>query len=307
MSTRALPSCPCFLNSFDMNSVTEKAYAKINISLDVTARRPDGYHDMVMVMQTVSLCDDIEITLVENAPSSAECNLHFVPSDERNLAVRAANAFLAKAGIENTGAHIKMHKRIPVGAGMAGGSSDAAAVLRGLNRLCGQPFDKAALLALAEEIGSDVPFCVEGGTALAKGRGEILSPLPPLPDCDIVICKPEFSTSTPELFKKLDAIKLKCHPDTNGIISALESGDLTKLSRRMYNVFEDVPDRKLGTISAIKSTMLDCGALGSIMTGTGSAVFGIFPDEKSAENACEELKKEYRLCYLAKNQPKINV
>ncbi len=142
---------------------------------------------------------------------------------------------------------------------------------------------------------------------LAKGRGEILSPLPRLPDCHIVICKPEFSTSTPELFRKLDSIKLRCHPDTNGIIEALESGDLVKLSRRMYNVFEDVPDRRHSTIAEIKSSMLDCGAMGSIMTGTGSAVFGIFPDEATAQGACEKLKMEFKLCYTAKNQPRLEV
>ena len=290
-----------------MNYTEEKAYAKINISLDVTARRHDGYHDMLMVMQTVSLCDDIEVSLAENAPSSARCNLHFVPSDERNLAVKAANRFFERAGIQGMGAKINMHKRIPVGAGMAGGSSDAAAVLRALNRLCGKPFDAAGLCALAEEIGSDVPFCVEGGTMLASGRGEILSPLPPMPECSLVICKPEFSISTPELFKKLDSIKLRCHPDTGGIIEALESGDLMKLSRRMYNVFEDVPDRRHNTIAEIKSTMLDCGALGSIMTGTGSAVFGIFTDEEAANAACEVLKAEYKTCCTAKNQPKLDV
>lgn len=290
-----------------MNTTKEKAYAKINISLDVTAKRPDGYHDMLMVMQTVSLCDDIEITLVDNEPSSAQCNLHFVPSDERNLAVKAANRFFEAAGLHGKGARINMNKLIPVGAGMAGGSADAAAVLRALNRLCRHPFDEAGLCAIAEQIGSDVPFCVVGGTMLAKGRGEILSPLPRLPDCSIVICKPEFSTSTPELFRKLDSIKLRCHPDTNGIIEALESGDLVKLSRRMYNVFEDVPDRKHSTIAEIKSTMLDCGAMGSIMTGTGSAVFGIFPDEATAQGACEKLKKEFKLCYTAKNQPRLEV
>ncbi len=290
-----------------MNQTTEKAYAKINISLDVTAKRPDGYHDMLMVMQTVSLYDDIEVTLVENERSSAQCNLHFVPSDERNLAVKAAGKFFEAAGIENTGAKIKMFKRIPVGAGMAGGSSDAAAVLRALNRLCGHPFDAEKLCALAEEIGSDVPFCVTGGTMLAKGRGEILSPLPPLPDCSFVICKPEFSTSTPELFRKLDSIKLQCHPDTNGIIDALQKGDLMRLSRRMYNVFEDVPDRRHSAIAEIKSILLDCGALGSIMTGTGSAVFGIFSDGALAQNACDALSKEYRLCFTAENQPSLEV
>lgn len=290
-----------------MNTAYEKAYAKINISLDVTGKRPDGYHDMVMVMQTVTLCDDISVTLTPNEPSAASCNLHFVPGDERNLAVKAANIFFAAAGIENTGAFITMEKRIPVGAGMAGGSSDAAAVLRALNRLCGTGFDARRLEEIAAQVGSDVAFCVSGGTRLATGRGEVLSPLPPLPDCHIVICKPDYSISTPELFRKLDSVKLRCHPDTSGICDALSEGDLGKLSRRMYNVFEDVPDRRHSTIVEIKSRLLDTGALGAIMTGTGSAVFGIYADAESAENAYNSLKEEYRLCYLAENRNTIEV
>ncbi|MCF0138099.1 MAG: 4-(cytidine 5'-diphospho)-2-C-methyl-D-erythritol kinase [Oscillospiraceae bacterium] len=286
-----------------MDFTTEKAFAKINISLDVTGKRPDGYHDMLMVMQSVTLCDDVRVELTANRSSTAVCNLPFVPSDGRNLAVRAADSFFAAAGITGVGARIGLYKRIPVGAGMAGGSSDAAAVLRALNRLCGRPFDESGLRELACGIGSDVPFCVTGGTMLASGRGELLSPLPELPDCSLVICKPEFSVSTPELFRKLDSVRLRCHPDTQGIIEALEAGDLVRLSRRMYNVFEDVPDRRHSTISHIKSVMLDFGALGSVMTGTGSAVFGIFDSEAAAENACRELGREFALCCTARNQP----
>ena len=290
-----------------MKSINEKAYAKINISLDVTGRRPDGYHEMLMVMQTVTLCDDVRIELRENAKSSAECNLHFVPGDERNLAVRAANRFFERVGMRNSGAHIVIKKNIPVGAGMAGGSTDAAAVLRGLNKITGAGLTGAQLCELAAEIGSDVAFCVSGGTQLASGRGEVLSELPALPDCGIVICKPEFSVSTPELFRKLDSVKLRCHPDTAGICAALENGDLGGIVRRMYNVFEDVPDRRRSAISGIKGVLLDNGALGSIMTGTGSAVFGIFDDESAAQKACEVLRREYEHCFLAKNMPRIEV
>ena len=290
-----------------MKTTNEKAYAKINITLDVAGKRPDGYHDMLMVMQTVTLCDDITVELIEGAASSADCNLHFVPSDERNLAVRAANRFLEAAGIKGVGAHIVMEKNIPVGAGMAGGSSDAAAVLRALNRLTGVNMSCAELEKLAAEIGSDVAFCVAGGTRLASGRGEILTELPPLPDCSIVICKPEFSISTPELFRKLDAVKLRCHPDTAGVCEALQNGDLHRVARRMYNVFEDVPDRRHATIAEIKSSLLDSGALGAIMTGTGSAVFGIFDDEAAAENAANALSREYKYCYIAKNMPQVEV
>lgn len=290
-----------------MKSITEKAYAKINISLDVTGRRPDGYHEMLMVMQAVTLCDEVSITLTEGVKSRAECSLHFVPSDERNLAVRAANRFFERVGIKNTGAHIVLKKNIPVGAGMAGGSTDAAAVLRGLNKLTDARLSSAELHVLAAEIGSDVAFCIAGGTQLASGRGEVLSPLPPLPDCSIVICKPDFSISTPELFRKLDSVKLRCHPDTAGICAALEAGDLGGIVRRMYNVFEDVPDRRRSAIAGIKSAMLDSGALGSIMTGTGSAVFGIFDDPDTAKCACDRLRHDYEHCFLAKNMNTIDV
>lgn len=287
-------------------SITEKAYAKINISLDVTGKRPDGYHDMLMVMQTVTLCDEVTVTLVDGERSHAVCNLPFVPGDERNLAVKAANKFFEKLGKKGA-ARINLFKRVPVGAGMAGGSSDAAAVIRALNTLCGKPFDRAGLEELAAEIGSDVAFCVSGGTALASGRGEILTQLPPLPDCYIVICKPDFSISTPELFRKLDSVKLRCHPDTAGILTALDEGNLLKLSRRMYNVFEDVPDRRFAAVAGIKSELLDHGALGAVMTGTGSAVFGIFSDLSAAENAANELKKSYKCCYVSENKTRIDV
>ena len=277
----------------------EKAYAKLNISLDVGAKRPDGYHEMNMVMQTVSLCDEITVSLTGDGKLSARSNLRFIPTDERNLAVKAARVFLAAAGKEGQGLMLSLRKRIPVGAGMAGGSSDAAAVLRALNRLYGGLFSCAELEKLAEQVGSDVAFCVAGGTALATGRGEILNPLPALPDCKIVICKPEFSISTPELFRKLDSAPVRHHPDTAGILEGLEQGDLTAICRRMYNVFEDVGDRRMRTVSQIKSRMLDFGALGSIMTGTGSAVFGVYTDATAAESAAKALAKEYKFTFVS--------
>ena len=290
-----------------MSFTEEKAYAKLNISLDVTGKRPDGYHDMLMVMQTVTLCDEVKVELNSDGVSSASCNLHFVPSDERNLAVKAALKFFEAAGMDGAGAKITLRKHIPVGAGMAGGSSDAAAVLRALNRLCGNRFTCPELETVAARVGSDVPFCVAGGTSLARGRGEILEPLPPLPDCGIVICKPEFSVSTPELFKKLDSIRLRCRPDTAGMCAALADGDLGGVARRMYNVFEDVPDRRMNVIRDIKSRMIDCGALGSIMTGTGSAVFGIFSDKISAEKAATVLSQSVRSCFCVKDQKRLEV
>lgn len=279
--------------------ITEKAYAKLNISLDVMARRPDGYHDMLMLMQTISICDELTIQPERDGLVHAVTSLPYVPGDKRNLAVRAALKFLELVDDGERGMKISLRKSIPVGAGMAGGSADAAAVLRALNRAYGEPLSARELCAAGEEVGSDVAFCLLGGTALASGRGEILQPLKALPPCAFVVCKPDFSISTPELFRKLDEAKLSCHPDTEGLLDALEKSDLDGLCRRMYNVFEDVPDRRMRTIRAAKGALLDCGALGALMTGTGSAVFGVFRDAAAAEKACETLKREYRFCRTA--------
>ncbi len=283
-----------------MKEIREKAYAKLNISLDVTNRREDGYHDMVMVMQTVSLCDELQLRLNDSGKVTASSNLRFIPSDERNLAVRAALRYLEAVGESGQGLHIDMRKNIPVGAGMAGGSADAAAVLRGMNALYDFRLDRKRLEELACAVGSDVAFCVAGGTALARGRGEILEDLPPLPDCFFAICKPEFSISTPELFRKLDETPLRRHPDTAGLVEAIGRGQLRELCRRMYNVFEDVPDRRMRTVAEIKGRLLDHGALGAMMTGTGSAVFGVFEKEETARDAAAALRGEYKFCCAAK-------
>ena len=288
-----------------MKEIREKAYAKLNISLDVTNRREDGYHDMVMVMQTVSLCDELQLRFNDSGKVTASSNLRFIPSDERNLAVRAALRYLEAVGESGQGLHIDMRKNIPVGAGMAGGSADAAAVLRGMNALYDSRLDRKQLEELACAVGSDVAFCVAGGTALARGRGEILEDLPPLPDCFFAICKPEFSISTPELFRKLDETPLRRHPDTAGLVEAIDRGQLRQLCRRMYNVFEDVPDRRMRTVAEIKGRLLDHGALGAMMTGTGSAVFGVFEKEETARDAAAALRGEYKFCCAAKPVAKL--
>lgn len=279
-------------------TVKEKAYAKINISLDVVGRRPDGYHEMIMPMQTVSLCDELTIRF-EGDSIRARTNLRYVPCDDRNLAVRAAAAYLRAIGEEKQGLFLELDKRIPVGAGMGGGSADAAAVLRALNRAYGDRLSRGELHALADEIGSDVAFCLLGGTMLATGRGETLSPLPPLPLCKIVIVKPGFSISTPELFKKLDQAPIRIHPDTAGLLGALEQGDLQGVCRRLYNVFEDVDDRRMRTIRQIKGSLLDGGALGAVMTGTGSAVFGLFDDAEAAARCSAAMRKDYGFSCVA--------
>ncbi len=282
-----------------MREQQEKAYAKLNLSLDVTARREDGFHELAMLMQTVSVCDELTLSLNDTGAISASCSLHFIPTDERNLAVKAARCYLAAVG-EERGVHIRMDKRIPVGAGMGGGSADAAAVLRGMNKLFDERLSRRELEDLACSVGSDVAFCVAGGSALARGRGELLEDLPALPDCLFVIAKPDFSISTPELYRKLDSVSLRRHPDTAGLLEAMRQGSLREICRRMYNVFEDVPDRRMRTVNEIKGVLLDHGALGAMMTGTGSAVFGVFEEAAGAEGACAALGREYRFCTVAR-------
>lgn len=282
-----------------MMEIQEKAYAKINISLDVLGLLPNGYHEMSMVMQSVSLCDDVDIRLTTSGEVRLESNALFLPTDEGNIAVRAAKRFFSAAGMDLAGADIRLTKRIPVCAGLGGGSSDGAAVLRGLNRACGEPFSRAELETMAADIGSDMPFCIAGGTQLATGTGTTLRDIAPLPHCAIVICKPAFAIRTPELFAKIDARRSRLHPDTAGILTALERGDTAAVARRMYNVFEDVLPHGCGEIGRLKGALLDCGALGSVMSGTGSALFGLFADMASARMAYEALKGERHECFLA--------
>ena len=288
-----------------MYSVVENAYAKLNISLDVVSKRSDGYHEMCMIMQTITLSDRVEISLNNSGKISVSSNLYFLPCDQRTIAYRSAAAFLSQAGRKDLGVDIAMSKHIPVCAGMGGGSADGAAVLRGLNTLLGSPLSVNQLENLGAGLGSDIPFCIAGGTALAQGRGECLTQLAPLPDCSIVVCKPRFSVSTPELFQKIDSSPIKLHPHTQGILSSIENGDIKGISMRLFNVFEDVLPDGRDDISVIKHIMLDNGAFGAVMTGTGSAVFGIFQDSLSAIDAKAALLKKYSEVFLAKPQPRI--
>ncbi len=217
-------------------------------------------------------------------------NLHFLPNNEKNLAAQAALRWWEARGQVPRGLEITIEKSVPVCAGMAGGSSDAAAVLRALNQMEGAPLSLREVAKIGERVGSDVPYCILGGTALAEGRGEILTPLPPLPQCWAVLCKPEFSISTPALFAKIDSVRLRCRPDTQGVIAALEAGDLHGVARRMYNVFEDaLPERQRARVSDIKNVLIQCGALGASMSGTGPTAFGLFDDEGLAREARERL------------------
>lgn len=284
----------------------EKACAKLNLSLDVLGRRTDGFHDLRMVMQSAALCDDVTVALTPG-DFTAESNRAYLPCDDRNIAVKAARAFFAAAELTDVGARVRIEKRIPVCAGLGGGSSDAAAVLRALNRLTGANLSAQALRRIAAEVGSDVPFCVTGGTCLAEGRGERLTRLPSLPPCGIVVCMPFFSVSTPELFGRIDRRASRCRPDTAGLVRALEAGDLRETARRMYNVFEDVLGRRGDEVRALRNALLDAGALGAVMSGTGSAVFGIFKDAAAAAHGRAAVSPLCREVFLTRPQPEFEL
>ena len=274
-----------------------KAWAKLNLTLDILRKREDGYHDLQMVMQSVSLCDDLTVSPTKGE-GTMTTNLSYLPADGRNLAQMAAAAFRAATGLGG-GVDITIEKNIPVCAGMGGGSSDAAAVLRAMNELTGAGLSLMELAKIGEQVGSDVPYCVLGGTALAEGRGEILTPLPSLPHCHVAVCKPSFPVSTPQLFSRVDVRKIVRRPDTTGLMEALEQGDLIGVARRMYNVFEDVMEsRRRAEIDSIKAAMIDCGALGASMSGSGPTVFGLFEEEDSARAAVERLGELYKSVFL---------
>ncbi len=274
------------------------ANAKINLTLDILRRREDGYHDLQMVMQSVTLADRLTVTPAQGAVGQAVSDLHFLPTGGKNLAQMAAAAFRQAAGLGGQ-VDVSIQKRVPVCAGLAGGSADAAAVLRAMNRLTSAGLSSVELAKIGERVGSDVPFCVLGGTALAEGRGERLTPLSPLPPCSIVICKPHFSISTPHLFGRVNVRKIVRRPDTSGVIAALDAGDLAGVARRMYNVFEDVLEpRRAVEIGEIKAALIDCGALGASMSGSGPSVFGLFHREDLAQEALERLRSSYRDVFL---------
>ena len=275
------------------------AHAKLNLTLDILRKREDGYHDLQMVMQSIDLQDTLTVTPADGQ-GTMSTNLSFLPTDGRNLAQMAAAAFREATG---TGPQvdIAIEKSIPVCAGMAGGSSDAAAVLRAMNELTGARLSPEQLAEIGRAVGSDVPYCVVGGTALAEGRGEILTPLPPLPHCHVVVCKPAFSVSTPQLFSRVDVRKIVRRPDTAGLLAALEAGDLAGVARRMYNVFEDVLEpRRRHEVDSIKAALIDCGALGASMTGSGPTVFGLFDSLSAAREAGDRLYELYNDVFLCR-------
>lgn len=283
-----------------MTTLYEGAFAKVNLTLDVLGKREDGYHDLQSVMQTISIRDDVEIDVGTGKPWVLECSREDLPQGKDNLAWKAAEVFCDALKIDPQGLAIRITKRIPSGAGLGGGSADAAAVLRALNRHFDSPLSILALAELGARVGSDVPFCVVGGTAMVEGRGERLRKLPDMPECVFVVCKPEFSVSTPELYRKIDTVAIPLHPDNRAMETALLAGDLNKIADNVYNVFDPVVTAEHLELNYIKSICNSYGSLGQQMTGSGSAVFAVMPSFEYAAVVCNMLKDNYSQVFLAK-------
>lgn len=281
-----------------MDALTVKAFAKINLSLDVLGTLENGYHEVKMVMQTVSLFDTVELEKRDEG-ISLSCSLHFLPTGPENLAYRAAEAFFKETGISG-GVRIYLKKHIPVGAGLAGGSSNAAAVLTGLNNLYSANLSTRKLCEIGATLGADVPYCIIGGTRLAEGIGEKLSPLPRLPYCHIVLVKPSFSISTKWAYDNIDACPSIKHPPTDKLIEALHNNDLNAICDNMGNVLEDVSIAHHPILQEVKADLISLGALGAQMSGSGPTVFGIFDDGEKAQKAKEILWKKYKTAYVCR-------
>ena len=283
-----------------MTTLYEPAYAKLNLTLDVLGKREDGYHDLKSVMQTVSVRDDIEIDVGTGKPWCLKCDREDIPCDERNLAWKAAKVYCDALHKEPGGLEIRIHKRIPSQAGMGGGSADAAAVLRALNEYYGNPLSILALAELGAQVGSDVPFCVVGGTCMCEGRGEKLKKLPDMPDCIFVVVKPEFSVSTPELYRKIDQVEIPKRPDNQAMESAILAGDLEQVAKNVFNVFDPVVTEEHLELNYIKSLFHQYGAVTYQMTGSGSACFAIVSEFEVAAVICNMLKSSYPHVFICK-------
>ena len=277
-----------------------KAYGKINLGLDVLRKREDGYHEVRMIMQTVGLYDRIDLVSQDYPGIKVETNLYYLPNNENNLVYQAAKLLMDEFGIKK-GISIKLKKFIPVAAGMAGGSSDAAAVLFGVNKMFGLGLSQKELMERGVKIGADVPYCIMRGTALSEGIGEILTPLPPVPQCHLLIAKPGINVSTKFVYGNLhvDELSKEQHPDIHGMAEAIKKGDLYGIAGRLGNVLETVTIPAYPVIQEIKDTMMEYGAIGSLMSGSGPTVFGLFTDKREAEKAYEEMRYGKR-CELAK-------
>ena len=272
-----------------MEKISINAMAKINLGLDVLRRRENGYHDVKMVMQTVNIYDTLEFVKLQESKIVVKTDTMELPTDENNLIYKATKLLFEKCGVTQ-GVEITLTKRIPIAAGMAGGSTDAAAALVGINKLFELNLSMDELKEIGVKIGADVPYCIEGGTALSEGIGEILTKLPDAPDCFVVVAKPEISVSTKYVYENLHANELKYHPDIDGMVEAICQKDLDGVCRRMENVLETVTETKYPVISELKKLLKDAGAENSLMSGSGPTVFGIFKEEETAGKALEVVK-----------------
>lgn len=268
-----------------------KALAKINLGLDVLGRRENGYHDVRMVMQSVYLYDNVRLEAREEPGIELSSNLYYLPDDSGNIAYKAAQMMIEEFHLEG-GVRITLDKHIPVAAGMAGGSSNAAAVLFGMNRLFGLELTRQELMERGVQLGADVPYCILRGTVLAEGIGEKLTVLPSIPKCAVLIAKPPVSVSTRVVYEALDSKEIVKHPDIDGLIRALEEGSLKHAAACMGNVLEDVTILKYPVIREIKQEMMEAGALNAVMSGSGPTVFGLFENKIKARNAQERIRRK---------------
>ena len=268
-----------------------KAYGKINLGLDVLRRREDGYHDVRMIMQTVGIFDRVDLIWKEEPGSQVETNLYYLPTNENNLVYKAAKLLMDEFQVQE-GLLIRLRKFIPVAAGMAGGSSDAAAVLFGVNKMFRLGLTTEELMQRGVKIGADVPYCILRGTALSEGIGEVLTSLPPVPQCQVLVAKPGINVSTKFVYENLHANDLRPeqHPDIDGMIRAIKAQDLQGIADKLGNVLETVTVKEYPVIQEIKDKMVEFGAIGSLMSGSGPTVFGLFTNPKAAQQAYEELR-----------------
>ncbi len=276
-----------------------KAYAKLNLTLDVLSRREDGYHELEMIMQSISLCDSVSVRIGCGGGITIVSNVRHIPNDERNIAYKAAMAFVNATGNDCGGIYIAIEKRVPSSAGMAGGSADGAAVLRLLSVLSGENLSDEKLCEIGLSVGADVPFCLMGGTSVAHGKGEKLLELPMIPECYFVIGKPKRGMSTKAVFEKIDSEPILHRPDINAITKAIENSSLSDIAESVYNVFEPPVSLEVPEICDIKEILLKNGALAAAMTGSGSAVFGMLDSETAAKDAASVLSEKYADVFVA--------
>lgn len=270
-------------------SIQLNAYAKINLGLDVIGKRPDGYHEVRMIMQTIGLHDKLSINTIHNPNIKMKTNLPFLPVNDKNIVYKAVSLIKEKYQIKE-GIYINLKKRIPVSAGLAGGSTDAAAALIGMNKLFDLDLSLEDLMDIGVTLGADVPYCLIGGTALSEGIGEKLTSLPPFPDSNILIVKPNINVSTKKIYGNFDLSKVENHPNIDGIITGIKDNNLQEATNHFANVLETVTVKMHPKINIIKETMLNQGALTSLMSGSGPTVFGIFDDNKKAQDAFYHFK-----------------